>query len=624
MIINKRNSLKIKKNAQLFVLFFSMFIWGNANAFLETVTVNGGFSQTWLKVSVLADGNTISASDANLSQDYSGRGFGLGVSFDVYRALSLEFLYNSMGQTKITSFNRVRESGDVSFQGTTFYAVYAYPYRKHGFQFQGKVGFFSLATNTDLDYIRQTNNTGVSVGGGLSYFTRDGWGGQLSLHVHSSKLQIFALNLAKRFNLVTVETKLSDNENPSLFGTRVAEDNSEFALYNQQTGLSVIDNEEVSASTTDSDGDGVSDDRDLCEGTPLGAQVDSNGCSSLEQDIGAFKDSDLIDNNLLYPDEQLIDEDQNIAFDSFGDDSFDRVVPIGANTLRNLLGNRADVDRREVAGIEAFLADDRSSSQNVDNINDEITATELFRLNDNGVGSQEGEDDIFSEAGRQISGVGSALLEPTQRVLNLTGTDQVGDIAGVQADPFVVSEREKRRNQQRALINPSQDKQKNETDDAFVADMNELRAQIKSQIDEGIKPAKIDDSNNIDNFNDDEEINADLLNKKGSDDNSLYNVVGQPIVFEEGTFDLDNEQRDYLREVALQLRSNPNSRLELRVWKQSNNNSDKETAISQVKEVKNFLLENGVDRSQIDNIAEYFDIQASREQANRVVFDIIE
>ena len=48
--------------------------------------------------------------------------------------------------------------------------------------------------------------------------------------------------------------------------------------------FSVISDEEVIQATIDDDGDGISNDRDLCPGTPLGVQVDEEGCSSLVQE----------------------------------------------------------------------------------------------------------------------------------------------------------------------------------------------------------------------------------------------------------------------------------------------------------------------------------------------------
>ena len=117
-----------------------------------------------------------------------------------------------MGNSRITSHNAVRKSGNIEYQGTSLYAIYSYPQRNHGFQIHGKLGFFSLATNTNLDYVSQNNDTGLSAGGAVSYYNREGWGGQASASIHSAKAQVFSFVFSRRFSLVTVETKLAGNQ----------------------------------------------------------------------------------------------------------------------------------------------------------------------------------------------------------------------------------------------------------------------------------------------------------------------------------------------------------------------------------------------------------------------------
>ena len=627
MIFKEIAQSKIKASIQAVALCLSVFMCTYSYALLETLTVSGGLSQTLLEIDIVSkdDGSAISAVDANLSQKYSGRGFGLGVSFDVYRWMSMELTYNSMGKSQVTSHDsRVRESGDIQYQGASLYAVYSYPQRNHGFQVHGKLGFFSLAQNTQLDYVSQSNNTGVSVGGAVSYFNRLGWGGQFNANIHSSKLQVFSFVISRRFSLVTVETKLADsgaNVNTNLRGATVTDSNVSNLLSSGASGgassganFSVINNEEVLASTNDDDGDGVSNDRDICPSTPLGAQVDIQGCLSSEQESDFINIGQLIDNTLLYPDDELLDEDENFTFDSLGDEEVDRVVPVGLNTLRTLIGNRRESE--ESFNLDDFFAGTAIQSP-VANTNDGLTAEDIFGIKESEIESNS-EDNVFFENGRQAQAIDRELLSVTSGFLRLANVEDL-DALVEDSDPFEVSEKEKLRNQRRVLVEQTKDITESDIDKEFADDIQQLREEIQQRF------------NQQKNSTQEQELSAEnQATLAAFSDNSVenQNIASEfdtaPVIFDEGASDLSGEQQQYLEQIANQLRSNFSNRIEIKVWRQSAEQESQDIAQRQATAVKNFLLENGVSRNQIDNIAEFETIQVNSAQANQVSLEIIE
>lgn len=570
--------------ARILCLLSGLLSMSGAQALLNTLNLSGGLNQSIMNLTLKAGGEEISGREANLNQDHSGTGLGLALSFDVWRWISFELAYNTLGESKVTSGSPIRRSGTINFQGTSAYAVYSYPQRNDGLQFHGKLGLFNLVSDSDLDFVRQENESGIALGGAVSYHTKSGYGGRFDVGIHGESLQIFALSFSRRFNLVTKETVLA--QNTRLLNNRSNIRESDLLRRVGNEPLTISSNRSIRGNNSlpDSDSDGVANDKDLCANTPFDLIVDDNGCPLPVQNQGsAFGTSDTTENELLYPDDII---DSVAALQSLEDDELEQVLSGGDGSLDSPFGSQ----REAIEGVDFEVEQDEAS-------NEEFLNEALRRLEESS--AELDEQDTFLEIGQGLISSAESLSDVSsdQDILN-------NDLSLFSADDpetFTVSTEE--------AFGFDNDQQLQ----AFESDLDQLRDDIRNNTLQSNSQ-----NNNV------ATLGGGLNNNNGGGGQSSINLENiLPIQFESGNSSLDNTQRIYLQQLANNL-ANTQNRIRLMAWRNSNQPSSLNIARQQVFEVRNFLLDNGVSRNQIEFEDEAVNIQLSPSRANQIFIEVIQ
>ena len=105
---------------------------------------------------------------------------------------------------------------------------------------------------------------------------------------------------------------------------------------------------------------------------------------------------------------------------------FDRVVPIGSNTLRTLLGN---IDESgDGADLDDFFGGLQALQITNSDLDDSLTAEDILGISESERANLR-EDDIFAEAGRQSRGVSGALSNVTENLLGFGGHSGIRGIS---------------------------------------------------------------------------------------------------------------------------------------------------------------------------------------------------
>lgn len=590
------STLVVQSAISLMIVFLS----SNTHAFLKTIDIGGGLSHTNLDLDILSGGRKVSASEVDLSPSYSGTGLGFSASFDVYRWISIEMMYNTMGEYIIKSSNPIRKSGNVQFQGVSAYAVYSYPKRNHGWQLHGKFGVFSLVTKTDLNYVKQEDDIGLSAAGGLSYYTREGWGGRLNASLHSANIQVFSLAFSKRFNLITGNVRNVGTENRGRFlATRESDAESDLLGLDENddfvsdVNLILTEDEQLRRAPSDSDGDGIINADDVCPRTPLGFQVDEDGCALALQEVGD-SDQNSIKDKLLYPDEDIVSEEKNLDFESLGSERLERVDLASSEELSRSVGGQIDAINQinDLQDAPPDFEDYFTLSQ----------AQELNRRTDF-YDQDEEQLELTEEDYKNID-------ELSKRSLTLSAVESFSP-----ADNFDFAIRSPDPDSDFLRQNEADLEKERKKDEAFFsdADRRRLDSQLNNRSNDNIAQLR-------------KELQQENPQYVGvlSDEYFVQNdddvVKLQPLIFDEGEAILNAPQRDYLEGLAYDLRANERSRVQLRVWSADDDQS-MQVAQNQLIEVRNFLLENGVNRNQIEQLDE---IEVDVVRANQVIIELLE